>query len=111
MIIFKYGFILNMVNISNMDTQHYLPSESNHVMSTNGKVSDLLIIKLITASLAPTAGAFLPQIPYFYILFRYLKTVALIILNKTENHKDEICQKIYAFIFSNSHLLLKSTTL
>ncbi len=110
MIIFKYdGFILNMVNISNMDTQHNLTSESNHV--NKWKVSDLLIIKLITASLAPTAGAFLLQIPYFYIFFRYLKTVALIILNKTENHKDEICLKIYAFIFSNSHLLLKSTTL
>ncbi len=55
-------------------------------MSTNGKVSDLLIIMLITVPLAPTAGAhFLPQILYFYILFSYLKTVALITLNKTEN--------------------------
>ncbi len=53
--IFKYdGFILNMVIISNMDTQHniwYLPSESNHIMSTNGKVSDLLIIMLIAVRL------------------------------------------------------------
>ncbi len=35
------GFILNMVIISDMYTQHniwYLPSESNHVMSTNEKV-------------------------------------------------------------------------
>ncbi len=55
-------------------------------MSTNEKVSHLLIIMLITVSLAPTAAALLPQIPYFYILFRHLKTVALIILNKTENH-------------------------
>ncbi len=48
---FKYDcFILNMVIISDMDTQHniwYLPSESNHVMSTNGKVTHLLIIILI----------------------------------------------------------------
>ncbi len=65
-------------------------------MSTN-KVSDLLIIMLITAPLAPTARRFLPQKPYFYIFFRYLKTVALIILTKTENHKD-ICLKMYALI-------------
>ncbi len=35
------GFILNMVIISDLYTQHiiwYLQSESNHVMSTNGKV-------------------------------------------------------------------------
>ncbi len=42
MFFFKYdGFILNMVIISDMDTQHniwYLPSESNHVMSTNEKL-------------------------------------------------------------------------
>ncbi len=77
-----------MVIISNMVTQHniwYLPSESNHVMSTNGKVSHLLIIMLISVPLAPTAGVLLPQIPCFYIVFRYLNTVALIILNKTEN--------------------------
>ncbi len=30
-------------------------------------------------------GRFLPQIPYFYIFFRYLNTVSLIILNKTES--------------------------
>ncbi len=87
-----------MVIISNMDTQRnilYLPSESNHVMSTNGKVSDLLIIMLITVPLAPTARRFLPQIPYFYIFFHYLKTVALVILSNTENHKKEICLKIY----------------
>ncbi len=45
------SFILEMVIISNMDTQHNiwdLPSESNHVMSTNGEVSHLLIIMLIT---------------------------------------------------------------
>ncbi len=46
--------ILNMVIISDMDTQHniwYLPSESNHVMSTNGKVSNILIIMLIAVYL------------------------------------------------------------
>ncbi len=40
-----------MVFISNMDTSYniwYLPSESNHVRSTNGKVGNLLIIMLIT---------------------------------------------------------------
>ncbi len=60
----------------------YLPSESNHVMSANGKVSHLLIIMLITEPLAPTAGALFTPIPYFYIFFHYLKTVALIILTK-----------------------------
>ncbi len=48
------GFILNMVIIFNMDTQHniwYSPSDSNHVVSTNGKVSHLLIIMLITVRL------------------------------------------------------------
>ncbi len=65
-------------------------------MLTNGKVSDILI----TAHLAPTAGALLPQIPYFYIFFPYLKTVALIILNKTENHKDNLCLKTYSLILA-----------
>ncbi len=80
-VMFLMIFILNMGIISNMDTQHnilYLPSESNHVMSTIGKVSHLLIIMLITVPLAQQQGLFLPQIPYFYILFCYLKTVALI---------------------------------
>ncbi len=48
------GFILNVVIISNMDTQHnvwYLSSESNHVKLTNGKVSHLLIIMLIIVRL------------------------------------------------------------
>ncbi len=54
-------------------------------MSTNGKVSHLLIIMFITVRLQlQKQGRFIPQIPYFYIFFRYLKTVALIILNKTE---------------------------
>ncbi len=47
MLLNNNGFILNMVIISNIDTQHniwyYRPPESNHVMSTNGKVSHLLI--------------------------------------------------------------------
>ncbi len=51
-----------MVILSNMDTQYniwYLPSESNHVMSTNGKVSHLLIIMLITVPFSPNSrGAF-----------------------------------------------------
>ncbi len=65
-------------------------------MTTNGKVSNLLIIMLITVP--QQQGCFLPQIPYFYIFFRYLKNVTLIILNKTENHKEDLCLKIYAFI-------------
>ncbi len=68
-------------------------------MSTNGKVSHLLII-IITVSLAPTAEALLTQTPYFYIFFHHLKTVALIILNKTENHKADLCLKIYALILA-----------
>ncbi len=69
-------------------------------MSTNAKVSHLLIIMLITVPLVPTAGCFLPQKPYFqfHIFFRYLKSFALIILSKTENHKEDVCLKIYAFI-------------
>ncbi len=50
--------------------------------------------------LAPTVGALFTQIPYVYIVFRYLKTVALIILNKTENHKEDLCLKIYALILA-----------
>ncbi len=58
---------------------------------------------LITVCLQPQQRErFLLQKPY-NILFRYLKTIALIILNKTENHKD----KIYAFILA---ILIKSTT-
>ncbi len=64
-----------MVIISNMDIQHniwYL--HLNLIISTNGKVSDVLIMMLITVSLAPTAG----------VLFT-TNTMILIILNKTEN--------------------------
>ncbi len=89
-----------MVNISNMDTQHniwYLPSEYNHVLSTNGKVSDLLIINHDAFSLK---GCFLPQIPYFHIFFRYFKTVAFIILSKTESHKEDLCLQIHALILA-----------
>ncbi len=69
-------------------------------MSTNGKVSHLLIIMLITVCLQPQQRErFLPQKPYFHIFFRYLKTIALIILNKTENRKD-LSLKIYAFILA-----------
>ncbi len=60
----------------------YLPSESNHVMSTNGNVCHLLIIILITVPLAPTAGAlFTPNTTLLHILFLF-KNVALIILNQ-----------------------------
>ncbi len=71
-VMFLMIFILNMGIISNMDTQHnilYLPSESNHVMSTIGKVSHLLMIMLITVPLAPTAGAlFTPDTILLHIL-------------------------------------------
>ncbi len=54
---------------------------------------------LITVCLQPQQRErFLPQKPY-NIFFRYLKTIALIILNTTENHKD-LCLKIYAFILA-----------
>ncbi len=39
--------------------------------------------------------------PYFHTFFHYLKTFALIILSKIENHKDEVCLKIYALIWAN----------
>ncbi len=65
-------------------------------MTTNGKVSNLLIIMLITVP--QQQGRFLPHNPYLHVFFRYLKTIALIILNKTENHKEDLCLKIYAFI-------------
>ncbi len=59
-------------------------------MSTNGKVSHLLIIMLITVSLAPTAGAlFNPNTILLHILSLF-KAVVLIILNKTENHKEDL---------------------
>ncbi len=70
-----FFFFLKVI-ISNMDTQQniwYLPSESNHVMSTNGKVSHLLIIMLITVP--QQQGLFLTQIPYLYIFFGYLKVL------------------------------------
>ncbi len=43
-------------------------------------------------------GHFLPQIPYFYILFSYWKTVALLILNKMKIIKKTIVSEIYAII-------------
>ncbi len=68
--------------ITNMDTQYniwYLAFESNHVMSTNEKFIDLLIILFNYCALAPTAGGlFTPNTILLHIL-------ALIILNKTEN--------------------------
>ncbi len=50
------------------------------------------------APLAAIGGRFLPQKPYFHVLFCYSKTFALIILSETENHKDDVCLKIYTFI-------------
>ncbi len=49
---------------------------------------------------APLAPQLLPQKPYFHIFFRYLKTFALVILSKTENHKKDVCLKIYALILA-----------
>ncbi len=101
-----------MVIISNMNTQHniwHLPSESNHVMSTNGKVSHLLIIVNYCAFSPNSRGHFLPQIPCFYIFFRYLNNWKLFekviwkLLRRSLSHN--ICIN-----FSNSNLLLKSTT-
>ncbi len=55
---------------------------------------------LISVPLAPTAVVlFIPNTILLHIHF-LLKTVALIILNKTENHKDDICFKIYASILA-----------
>ncbi len=69
------------------------------MMSTNGKVSDLLIIMLIKAPLAPTAGVlFTPKNILSHSLSLF-KNVALIILSKTENHKDDVSLKIYALIW------------
>ncbi len=53
-----------------------------------------------SAPLASTAGALFTPNTYFHIFFRYLKTVALIILNKTENHEEDLCLKIYALILA-----------
>ncbi len=63
--------------ISNIDTQHNilnLASESNHVMSTKGKVSRLLVNILVTVPLAPTAGVlFTPNTILLHILlYSYL---------------------------------------
>ncbi len=92
-----------MAIISKMDTQHnigYLPFESNHVMSTNGKVSLLLIIMSITVPLAPTAG----------VLFT-TNTILLQILSLFKNCQSlrPLSQNIFNN-FSDSHLQLKSTT-
>ncbi len=48
---------------------------------------------------SPNSGV-LPQLPYFHIFFRFLKNFALIILSKTENHKEDLCLKISALIFA-----------
>ncbi len=93
-----WWFHINMVIISKMDTQHniwYLPSESNHVMSTNGKVSDLLIIMLITVPLAPTAGALFTTNTILLHILSLFKNCCFNYL-KTENHKEDLCLKIYA---------------
>ncbi len=74
-----------MVIISNMDTPNiiydiYHLNQPCHVNKWKSQPSINYHVNY-GAPLAPTAGA----IPYFYIFFRYLKTVALIIVNKTEN--------------------------
>ncbi len=83
-----------MVIISDMDTQYrpniwYLPSESNHV--NKWKVTHLLIMMLMTVPLAPTAGVrFTPNTILINIISLF-KTVSLIILDKTKNHKEDLC--------------------
>ncbi len=65
---------------------------------------------LIAVPLVPTARApFTPNTILLHIISLFKKTVVLIILNKTENHKD-LCLKIYTYIFCDSQVLLKSTT-
>ncbi len=45
-------------------------------------------------------GALYPKYLLLHILFVIFKSVALIILNKTENHKEDLCLKIYALILA-----------
>lgn len=69
-----------MVNISKVDTQlniWYLSSKYNHVMLTNGKVSQQVIIILIIVPLALKAGTFLPLLHILLLLKNFW-------LNKTE---------------------------
>ncbi len=63
-------------------------------MSTN----DLLIIMLIIVR--PTAGVFFYPNTILLHILSIFKTVDLIILNKTENHQDVVCLKIYALILA-----------
>ncbi len=116
MFVFKYdGFILNMVIICNMDTQYniwYLPSESYHVMSTNEKVSLLLIIMLIIVPLAPTVGAlFTPNTILLHILSLFKNCCFFVYLKQNwKSLRRPLSQNIFN-TFSDSHLLLKSTIL
>ncbi len=102
-----------MVIISKMDPQHniwYLPSESNHVMSTNGKVSNLLIIMLITVPLAPTAGAlFTPNTILLHILSLF-KNCCFNYLNQNWKSLRRPLSQNICINFNDFHLLLKSTT-
>ncbi len=112
---FKYdGFILNMVIISNMDTQHniwYLPSESNHVMSTNGKVIHLLIIMLITVPLATTAGTLFTLFPYSFLKLKIVKktfvflilAILICYLNLQHFKKHKILDQVSTKSTARSH--------
>ncbi len=73
--IFKYdGFILHTMIMSNMDTQYniwYLPSESNPINKWKSLRS--INYHVNNSAVSPNSGVLLHQIPYFSILFRYLK--------------------------------------
>ncbi len=102
-----------MVIISNMDTQHniwYLPSESNHVMSTNGKVSHLLIIMLITVPLALTAGALFTLNTILLHILSLFKNYCFNYLKQNWKSLTRPLSQNICINFSDSHLLLKSTT-
>ncbi len=80
--------------MSNMDTRYniwYLPSESKHV--NKWKSQQFINYHVNYCVFTPTAGAL-----FTTNTILYLKTAALIIFNKTENHKQDIFLKIYALI-------------
>ncbi len=102
-----------MVIISKMDTQHnilYLPSESNHVMSTNRKVGHLLFIMLIIVPFSPnTRGAFYSKYHTFTYSFVFKKSCFNYLKQNLKSSRRLLSQNIFDN-FSDSHLLLKSTT-
>ncbi len=74
-------FILNMVIISKMDTQHYIAYGIYHLnptMSCQQTDKSAFINYVNYCAFSPNSGGtFYTQIPYFYIFFCYLKTVPL----------------------------------